>query len=213
MTKKLMDKLAEAFNPSKKTYYSFSRSEYYTRHIFPLDISLFRGFWGEETEYISKIPIQFRNLPFLISNEDILNIMGEPRYKHKFLIENHTYRVYFYKKIIVDRTVIIQLHLIDNKLFSACYTYTKHPLGGLKAVTKAVTEKYISPQNIPSGEKVHIKDTSGNSINVIDNININIFYLSGDEDIKFLVSNLSQKMQNNKVAIEELAMSQMLAHF
>jgi hypothetical protein len=208
----LVDKLADAFSTSKKTYYSFSRSEYYMRHAYPVKMSLFQDFWKEDMVHISKIPIQFRNIPFLTDMEHIVKEFGEPRYKHKQIINNHEYEICFYKKLITNRTVIVQFHLINDFFFAACYTYTNHPVGGIKAINQVISEKYAS-QKMLLDNIIPLNDNFGNCIRVVDNVNINIFYLSGDKGIKALVSGLSEKLQKTKMELEDIVLSEMYLNF
>jgi hypothetical protein len=208
----LVNKFVDIFSPSRKTYYSFSKNEYYARYTFPTNFSTFKTFFEVDATQASIVPIQFRNIEFLVDREAILKEMGEPRYKHKCMIQNHAYRIYFYKKMIAGREAIIQLHLINNQFFAACYTYRRHPVGGIKAIGQVIIEKYSTQKNY-IGENIYFKDDFGNSIRAIDNVNINIFYMSGDENIKSLIYSLSEELQKKQVEYEGFALSQMRLNF
>ncbi len=210
----LIKKLRQWFKPTaiNSQYYNLSKSEYYIRCLFPFHISLFMRFWDEEPLLSSDIPIHFRKFDFLATSEDVIKQMGDPRFKHKYIIEDNNYKIYFYKQKISQRNVILQFHFINNQFFSGCYTFTKLPLGGTKSVEKAIIKKYL-PDSLPLNNKVHIVDKAGNTLRVINNVNTNVFYLSGNKDIKLLLPLVSELLQNDKLNAEIAVLIEMQAVF
>jgi hypothetical protein len=176
---------------------SQSRRDYYENFIFPKSISFFSAIEKiRDAELLTDSPVLFRNLQFGDNQAIVLKKLGEPRYVIKN--EGLSSLILFYKENIFGGPVITQLHFMDDEFFSACSTFRFHNKSQIHLIKNTLFEKYGNSLPLSAVNYNRIVGVENSSINIIDNVNFNVFYVWGHEKVKRAVSEIigSSNVQN-----------------
>jgi hypothetical protein len=167
-----------------------TRKEYYERFIFPKTPSFFLKIAEcRNSQLLTDSSISFRGLEFGCPSKKVLEKFGEPRY----ILKDHgiSSLIFFYKELIFNNPILTQLHFIEDQFFSATYTFRHHKRNQILFIKQMLFDKHESDLPPAAVNYNRIIGKGKNSINVIDNVNLNILYLWGNEKIKSIASDIS----------------------
>ena len=107
-----------------KTYYtrSYIREQYYERLGYPESLEDLVELFEKRNESLqSTAEIHFKNLPFGVSQKEIIAKLGKPHFikNIKFLESNYT--ILFFKERIAGYSATIQTHLLNDMFFCGKY--------------------------------------------------------------------------------------------
>jgi len=190
------------------SYYQLTRKEYYEKFIFPSQLSDFSQFVNADNTAFTNREIQFKDLEFGISKAQITDLLGNPRYKTKFIVGKNLHKILFYKEKISDFKVITQLHFINDKLFFASYTFKGLSSRASQKISSTVYEKYLSV-NPSENSKLSLIDIDNNRLSIVANVHLTITYLTGDPLLLKIVDEYSSN-ETIKVQSKELLQNQEL---
>ena len=167
-----------------QSYYS-TRHDFYEKIMFPNRTELTIGIVESKNQIETLQHISFKDFPFGITQTEVELRIGTPR----FIIKKSKAApvVFFYKENFLEREIILQLFFFDSKLIQATQTIFDTNADWKKNIKQFVIEKYDSRSVIKdfSQNEYTFKDNHNNFISIVDRVNLNITYISGDrEDLK-----------------------------
>ncbi len=175
---------------SPYNFYHDERKEYYERRLFPQSFDAFQELITNNFDILkTNNTIKLGKVEFGDSCQAVIKQFGKPRY----IIDNNDFSpiVYYYKDKILNHEIIIQLHFFENKFLCGVQTIQDTDKEWRNLIYKIIKEKYISEDvdnlrnfnsKITSNNKLTITDVNLNKIILIDNVTLNILYLTGNVD-------------------------------
>lgn len=188
-----------------KSYDISDREHYYEQFTFPKRISQFLE-WKKDVQnsplFQSGLIFKFRNVEFGASKKTVFEENGKPRYIRlgkKF--GNLKHEIAFYKDLMHDHKLISQLHFIDDLFFYGCHTFRYLPREKFQLIKSMLIEKY-SPlcPDVHRGGGAVLVDKLNNQIRLVDNVFLNLVYLSGEDKVEKILEkciNESSMGENN----------------
>jgi len=178
-------------------YYEDSRASYYERLIFPASfqnfIEVIRN--NHESVFKSEPPIRFKTLEFGDTEKEVSRKLGTPR----FICKDNGFSsaVYYYREEFMNHSLLFQLHFFDDKFVLATHSIIDSDLKWRGFIKKGVIEKYGGNDPVHLIEKSDItsivfSDETGNKIFILESINLNIVYFSGDPAHRELVKKFTR---------------------
>lgn len=166
------------------------KKEYYEQYTFPKRITQIMQ-WGKaigETVKSQSL-IHFCHIDFGASKKTIYEKKGQPRFVRIMnLTDGRKYEIVFYKEWMNGHKIILQFHLFEDTFFLGCHTFRYLPRDKFSVISKILMEKYL-PGGFRGTMPSIISDNCDNQIRVIDNVFLNLVYLSGDEKCKNFCEN------------------------
>jgi hypothetical protein len=187
MGKKIFQKIASFFISNPQADYKLYKAEYMF-YLFPEKFSFFHGLFESKAIHTTPVPIHFLTIGFLMSPQKIIEEMGEPQFKFRKKVEEGDYKIYFYRKVIENKNVILQIHFLNNQNFAMCHTFVEPSATAIKSITKNILAKY-QIGNVLEEQALFFKDQHGNAIHIIDNpFKVHLVYLSASATLKSLAN-------------------------
>lgn len=183
---------------ARKNYYEDARLSYYERLIFPAGYQNLQEIRQNPTilKLNSVVPIRFRDVEFGDSGTEIEKKIGRTR----FLLQDNGFSplAYFYKEELANHQLLVQLHFFGDRFVMATHSIIDADVRWRNIVKNTILEKYSGAtcgQSAGSGD-VSFSDKDGNRLFLMDSINLNIFYLSGNPEHLRLVDQFNQVKLN-----------------
>lgn len=179
-----------------KRYEQNDREDYYEQFTFPKNILQFLRWQSDTQTAIRLSPEQnfcFRNIEFGSSKKAVYEKKGKPRYVRLCgMFSEKKHEIAFYKEMQDSNKLISQLHFIDDLFFYGCHTFRSLPRDNFPLIKKAVFEKYGIRDFDDKNHEI-ITDSHKNQIRFVDNVFLNLIYLSGDERFKILIEEYAKE--------------------
>lgn len=193
-------------------YDNNNRDEYYEQFTFPKTIMQLQQWQrdiGDEPVFKTNGPVRFRNIDFGSSKKIVYQKNGKPRFlRLNGMLGEKKHEIAFYKELLNDHKLISQLHFFDDLFFYGCHTFRYLPREKFSMVKKMLAEKYCLETDGIGNANVFV-DEFNNQIRLVDNVFLNLVYLSGDEKFKTLIEEFAKeytslKKKNQKSLLTEL---------
>jgi hypothetical protein len=170
---------------TNQRYYEDARSSYYERLIYPAGFQNFIEISRNNYESVfnSVIPLAFKTLLFGDSEKTVVKKLGKPRYISKD--NGFSPLVLYYKENLMNHNLLIQVHFFNGEFVLATQSIIDTDLKWREIVKITIIEKYAGNDKSSALEKsgvtsVVFTDEFENRIFLLESINLNILYLSGD---------------------------------
>lgn len=195
-----------------KRYDHSDREEYYEQFTFPKSILQFLKWQTDTRTAILLNPgltVRFKNIEFGTSKKQVYEKNGKPRYlRLGGVFAEKKHEIAFYKEMFYDNKLISQLHFIDDLFFYGCHTFRSLPSDNFSLIKKTVLEKY-GLRNFDDKNYNVLTDSHKNQIRFVDNVFLNLVYLSGEERFKIFMEEYAReysflKKKNQKSFLTEL---------
>ena len=182
---------------TQNKYFEKSRAAYYQQLIFPAGFQNFIEITRNNHESIfkSELPVRFKTLEFGDTEKEVTEKLGMPGFK---CVENgFSPMAYYYREELLNHSLIFQVHFFDNKFVLATHSILDPDLKWRGFVKKGVIEKYGGTDPVHLIEKsdttsVVFSDTDGHKIFILESINLNIVYFSGNPRHRQLIEDFTR---------------------
>lgn len=197
-------------------YYEDARSSYYERLIYPAGFQNFIEITrnNHESVFNSVIPLGFKTLVFGDSEKTVIKKLGKPRYISKD--NGFSPLAFYYKESLMNHNLIIQIHFFNDEFVLATQSIIDTDLKWREIVKITIIEKYAGNDKSAVLEKsgvtsVVFTDDDKNRIFLLESINLNILYLSGNarhyqfiEDFTRLkIKKINDQVENLKTLLKD----------
>lgn len=181
--------------PKGPSYYYTDKEEYYERLIFPRNIYSVIDVCKADNCHTSNNDIQFKNIPFGASKDEVIQFLGNPRFST--ILTNPNFEILFFKEMIGVYKVITQVHFFKNEFFLSSYTFRSLNTCDVKRIKSVFLEKYHAGSLLET-DLVMFSDKNENKIFFSNEIFTRICYLSGNSKIIEDIKSIPNIQQNCK---------------
>jgi hypothetical protein len=195
---------------TRSTYYSYNnlaRKEYYTARAHARSYQELHdriSAKGDDANYYfyTDKTIKPFGIKFGSSVKDAKRILGKPNYELEF-DKSDLHKVVFYKKRVDSYKYILQLHFLDDELVYAMdHVYENFKLNDyhLLELTKLLLFKYTNKtHNELTSSQITLVDSKDNRITIIDSLEYNICYSTGNAFTLARLQHLIEKENDHTI--------------
>lgn len=199
-------RLFNFFTNDLKSSHSYYREQFYSSHIkldsFDRLMQLVNNY--SVSDYTSGSLICFKDIPWGVSEKEVMRLKGRPRFVKQLNSEKIIHRVLLYKVMLTHRHAIAQLHLVNDALVYASYYIQKIGIDEMNEIKETLRLKYLKEDvNQIAFPTFVIIDEPGNKLIFEGNLfNATIHYMSGNKTHFKMITEGQQQLKNKNVSFK-----------